>query len=200
MYDYEQGRFEAEKNRAKRSISSTSAATASKNNKRGASAASKSNKKDKVFGGARSRSAPKGGRKLFMVQVPCVLPDLPEGYPAHMYGADMQNDVPDQQSIHTYPQGKIGKLRVHASGKMTMKIGGTVFDVGSSDVPFKQEAMLHQADSATAMFIGDLRHSLHLHPQLFTRSDRQAGVGRVKGQGIDRHGQRQGVVKMEVDN
>jgi DNA-directed RNA polymerase III subunit RPC4 len=81
---------------------------------------------------------------MFFLQLPCSLPIL-------------ENDV----------NGLIGKIRIHKSGKMTMKIGKVKFDVirgGSSD--FVQDVVLVDPINKTCYHVGNIKEKITAIPKI----------------------------------
>ncbi|CAK0880656.1 unnamed protein product, partial [Prorocentrum cordatum] len=71
--------------------------------------------------------------KYFLIQLPAVLPELLDGPDGEDGGSA------DAGSIAQYPDGLVGKLRVHKSGKVRMEIGGVPFCVDQGCETFFQQ-------------------------------------------------------------
>lgn len=72
-------------------------------------------------------------QKYFLIQLPAVLPELLDG------PDDEEAGSADAGSIAQYPDGLVGKLRVHKSGKVRMEIGGVPFCVDQGCETFFQQ-------------------------------------------------------------
>ena len=79
---------------------------------------------------------------MFLVQLPLTLPPL-----RNVDGTEVKTEVKSedpasnsQRSSAALPSGKIGQLRVHASGKTVLSYGGIDFKIRlASDVGFAQD-------------------------------------------------------------
>lgn len=80
--------------------------------------------------------------KLLLIQLPLTLPPLRD-----IEGTEIKTEVKSEnptsnapQSSTAIPSGKIGQLRVHASGKTVLSYGGIDFSIRlASDVGFAQD-------------------------------------------------------------
>lgn len=84
------------------------------------------------------------GNNMFFMQFPCSLPILEGGI-----------------------NGQIGKIRIHKSGKMTMKIGKVKFEVlrgGSSD--FMQDIVLVDKEQGNCYHVGNIKEKITAIPKI----------------------------------
>ena len=81
-------------------------------------------------------------RKLFLLQLPLTLPPLKSlaemEVKEEIKAEDPATSAPDSPAV--LPSGKVGQLRIHASGKSVLSYGGVEFIIRlASDVAFAQE-------------------------------------------------------------
>eukprot|EP00923_Selenidium_pygospionis_P058443 GHVN01102560.1.p1 GENE.GHVN01102560.1~~GHVN01102560.1.p1 ORF type:complete len:255 (+),score=58.29 GHVN01102560.1:578-1342(+) len=112
------------------------------------------------------------GRVWFLLQFPKALPALDseamqqaetEKYEGMKGKQEKQNSpksppsaLPYQRSsLNSLPEGKMGKVVIHKSGKVRMRVGSHVFDVNQgSDCDFAQEAGCLLPDNNEFVFLG----------------------------------------------
>ncbi|AOW06579.1 YALI0F03300p [Yarrowia lipolytica CLIB122] len=73
----------------------------------------------------------------------------------------------DEPSIPSLPEGQVGNLRLHKSGKLTMVIGDIVMDV-TQGVPakFLQDIVVCSAEEKQAYLIGQVKRKMVVTPKL----------------------------------
>ena len=64
------------------------------------------------------------------------------------------------------PTGEIGELRLHKSGKMTMKLGDLLFEIDHDRSKCQQELLAVFPTSDGAFNLGPMEHMLTVRPQL----------------------------------
>ncbi|AWU75414.1 hypothetical protein CAS74_003756 [Pichia kudriavzevii] len=85
-----------------------------------------------------------GLKNMFFLQLPCSLPVLENG-----------------------TDGMVGKIRIHKSGKMTMKIGKVKFEIsrgGSSD--FVQEVVMVDPENGNCYHVGSIKEKITAIPKI----------------------------------
>lgn len=82
-----------------------------------------------------------------------------------MVSASGEDNKPEDDLDHL--EGLVGKLRVHKSGKLTMKLGNVVMDVGKgSETNFLQEVVLADSDRGkNAYLLGHLQEKVVVIPR-----------------------------------
>ena len=113
-----------------------------------------------------------------MVQLPRVLPRLPDDVAPRVPTRDLLNDTKTREhdTIYSYPEGRIGKVQIHQSGKMTMVINDVKYDVTASKQKFRQECMTHDPYTREMIFLGEMKHNLTLLPNLFDHEKGNANL------------------------
>ncbi|CAH2986040.1 unnamed protein product [Chilo suppressalis] len=116
---------------------------------------------------------------LILLQLPNALPgrggtvdDEPRRKQTEPSTSTEDNDekpVDNKCRLADLEEGKIGKLRVHRSGRVTLSLGDTIFEVCSgTKAAFHQEVVSLAVDdnsrSANLIAVGDLQHKLNLMP------------------------------------
>ncbi|XP_046972102.1 DNA-directed RNA polymerase III subunit RPC4 isoform X2 [Vanessa cardui] len=91
-------------------------------------------------------------------------------------GEDADKPVDNRCRLKDLEEGKIGKLRVHRSGRVTLLLGDTVFEVCSgTKASFYQEVVSAAVDeasrSANLVSLGALQHKLNITPHWQTMFD-----------------------------
>ncbi|XP_047537344.1 DNA-directed RNA polymerase III subunit RPC4 isoform X2 [Vanessa atalanta] len=91
-------------------------------------------------------------------------------------GEDADKPVDNRCRLTDLEEGKIGKLRVHRSGRVTLLLGDTVFEVCSgTKASFYQEVVSTAVDeasrSANLVSLGALQHKLNITPHWQTMFD-----------------------------
>jgi len=111
--------------------------------------------------------------KLLLFQMPHSLPfvegaNAPEPLPQEPNQDEWDGAVPKTTSPLTgKPAGRMGKLRIHKSGKVTMRLGTVVFDVTeAAECNFLQQVVARQEHSDDLFHLGDLSGRLMLTPDL----------------------------------
>lgn len=96
---------------------------------------------------------------LFLVQLPAVLPamDDPQEDVSSGVGAD----------INRMPDGRLGKLKIHRSGRVTMDIGGINFDVDQGcQTHFQQDIACVCPEAKEVIFLGQVHKRVVLSPDV----------------------------------
>ncbi|XP_063366733.1 DNA-directed RNA polymerase III subunit RPC4 isoform X1 [Cydia amplana] len=109
---------------------------------------------------------------MILLQLPDCLPGRGGGEPEPCSSGDNKEEVPPTDGrcrLSDLEEGRIGKLRVHASGRVTLALGDTIFEVSTgTKAAFYQEAVSVAADdtsrSANMVSLGPLQHKLNLTP------------------------------------
>lgn len=111
---------------------------------------------------------------LILLQLPDSLPGRGSGggEPEPSTSGDNKEEVPPTDGrcrLSDLEEGRIGKLRVHASGRVTLALGDTIFEVSTgTKAAFYQEAVSVAAEessrSANMISLGPLLHKLNLTP------------------------------------
>nr|XP_026500247.1 DNA-directed RNA polymerase III subunit RPC4 isoform X2 [Vanessa tameamea] len=91
-------------------------------------------------------------------------------------GEDADKPVDNRCRLTDLEEGKIGKLRVHRSGRVSLLLGDTVFEVCSgTKASFYQEVVSTAVDeasrSANLVSLGALQHKLNITPHWQTMFD-----------------------------
>jgi DNA-directed RNA polymerase III subunit RPC4 len=95
--------------------------------------------------------------RLYHIQLPSVLPEFTAGEEEVMIIDDDDADVTAVQQ----PSGRIGKLRLHKSGKITMKIGKIVMNVArGTDNSFLQDVVIYDKDQLSFYQVGQITRKL----------------------------------------
>lgn len=63
------------------------------------------------------------------------------------------------------PAGKIGKMRVHESGRISLEINGYVVDMNVS-IPLRYQQQVATIDSQQVNILGEVTHRLVLTPNM----------------------------------
>merc|ERR1712150_335975 len=78
--------------------------------------------------------------QIFLMQLPAVLPELLDPQEEVQRDDDNETSPGAGASITRFPDGLVGKLRIHKSGKVRMDIGGVPFCVDQGcDTFFRQD-------------------------------------------------------------
>ncbi|XP_050679589.1 DNA-directed RNA polymerase III subunit RPC4 [Leptidea sinapis] len=111
---------------------------------------------------------------LILLQLADTLPGRGVGGAAGETGASDPGDdekpvVESRCRLSDLEEGRLGRLRVHRSGRVTMLLGNTVFEVSSgTKASFHQEAVSLSLDeasrSANLVSLGPLQHKLNVTP------------------------------------
>ena len=63
------------------------------------------------------------------------------------------------------PAGKIGKMRVHESGRISIDVNGYIVDMGVS-IPLRYQQQVVTIDDTSISMLGDVKHRLVLTPDV----------------------------------
>ena len=126
--------------------------------------------------------------KVYLFQFPPVLPDLThqiikpdpeapedaEAAPANASSNQLQSTDPEPSgNTHTFNPGRVGKLRIHKSGRATLDWGGTPMEIGmGSEASFLQDVLIAnfnkneegKVESGTAMGMGQVKGKFIVTP------------------------------------
>lgn len=128
-------------------------------------------------------------QKLYLFQLPPIIPTFEQKEEVKEIEVDDEEDkeeeegegddvevvneeTPDEESLPTssagsLPEGQVGRLRLHKSGKLTMVIGDIVMDV-TQGVPakFLQDIVVCSAEEKQAYLIGQVKRKMVVTPKL----------------------------------
>jgi DNA-directed RNA polymerase III subunit RPC4 len=145
---------------------------------------------DASMQGADAQSAQDDPRadKVYLFQFPPVLPDLthktikpdPEATegaeavpPANAANQLQSTDPEPTGNTHTFNPGRVGKMRIHKSGRATLDWGGTPMEIGmGSEASFLQDVLIAnfnkneegKVESGTAMGMGQVKGKFIVTP------------------------------------
>ncbi|KAL4705202.1 hypothetical protein ACJJTC_000200 [Scirpophaga incertulas] len=106
---------------------------------------------------------------LILLQLPDALPGRGPSEDSDKRSGDPEPPVFKKCRLADLEEGKIGKLRIHQSGRVTLALGNTIFEVSSGTKPaFYQEAVSVSVDAesraANVVSLGAIHHKLNLVP------------------------------------
>ncbi|KAG5363779.1 DNA-directed RNA polymerase III subunit RPC4 [Yarrowia sp. B02] len=115
-------------------------------------------------------------QKLYLFQLPPIIPSFKakeeEKEEVEEKDKDKEEDVEIVEETETeetngLPEGQVGNLRLHKSGKLTMVIGDVVMDV-TQGVPakFLQDIVVCSAEEKQAYLIGQVKRKMVVTPKL----------------------------------
>jgi DNA-directed RNA polymerase III subunit RPC4 len=127
--------------------------------------------------------------KVYLFQFPPILPDLihktikpdPEtaegaegaAAPANASNQLQSTDPEPSGNTHTFNPGRVGKMRIHKSGRATLDWGGTPMEIGmGSEASFLQDVLIanfnkneeNKVESGTAMGMGQVKGKFIVTP------------------------------------
>lgn len=101
--------------------------------------------------------------QIFLMQLPAVLPDMLHEEEAPQESEDMVHNG----TLGRLPDGHLGKLRIHKSGKVRMELGGVMFDVNEGCETFFQQDIACICPNASEIFqLGRVNKRMVLTPDL----------------------------------
>lgn len=108
--------------------------------------------------------------RLYFFQFPALMPELiaPASDSTSSDGDDLveiKDPATASQPDGPLPQGKLGKLRLHKSGKLTMVVGNVTMEVSQgTECSFLQDVVVVDSDAKTAHLIGQVSKKMVLSP------------------------------------
>lgn len=117
-----------------------------------------------------ARAAASVENRLYFFQFPALMPDLvgPAAEGAATGDGDDLVEVTDPAAVDPsgpLPQGQLGKLRLHKSGKLTMVVGNITMEVSQgTDCSFLQDVVVVDSAAKQAHLIGQISKKMVLSP------------------------------------
>lgn len=109
-------------------------------------------------------------QKLYFFQFPAVLPNFTKPAPPPRKddnGEDVVMLDDDEDDPDALPEGFVGKLRLHKSGKLTMKLGKIEMDVSQgTESAFLQDVVVTDKDDKKSYLIGQISRKMVVAPDV----------------------------------